>query len=263
MLFDIGSAAMAFNATSSMAPWLAAAALLGAGSQASADQIQVTFTGTIIGGDGAVGLPALDRLGLFGTVGANLLGDTYVSNYVYDTSLGTLTSSGCSPASAGCTVGTNTISGPPPSLPILSESLTINGHTFSFGSATYPIGSAELTSTNIGATLPSGIFAEVEANSFASTLRNALNLTTGSIPSSLVTPFTYTVHSGDGASFVDSFFQADPTGSPFDRFEFGETTVTLAAVPEPAAWAMTFAGLGVVGWAAKRRGPKSWAKLAT
>jgi hypothetical protein len=239
--------------------------VLSVAAQSSAGQeVQVSFTGTIIGGDGAVGNPALDRLGLFGTVGANLLGDTYVATYVFNTSLGTLTSSGCFPASASCSSGTNTISGPPPSQPIVSESLTINGHTFSFGSATYPIGTSELSMANSGPSFPSGIFAEVEANSFASSLRNSLNLTIGSIPSSLVTPFTYSVHSGDGASFVDSFFQADPTGSPLDRFEFGETSVTLSLVPvpEPAAWGLMLAGLGIVGWGVKRRVLRSPVRLA-
>ena len=240
-----------------------AAALVTVGgiSQASAAVVRETFTGAIIGGDGAIGNPALDRLGLFGPVGANVLGDAYTATYVFDTALGTLTSSACSPASASCSSGTNTLSGPPGAIPIVGETLTINGHSFSFGGVTFPVNSAEMVGINNGPADPSNVFAEVEANSDLNSLRDDLRLTNGGLPSSLVTPFSYTVHAGDGADFTDSFFQAD-TSKGLDRFEFGIAAVTLASgVPEPSTWAMIllgFACLGVAGYRGTKAGRRAF-----
>jgi hypothetical protein len=252
----------------SVARWFlacACATALGAVSPAAATEVQETFIGTIIGGDGATdGNPAPDRLGLFGTAGASVTGDAYTATYVFNTSLGTLTSSACLPASASCSSGTNTLSGPPGTIPIVSETLTINGKSFSFGGTTFPINSAELVGINNGSSFPSNVFAEVEANSDLNSLRNDLAINDGALPSSLITPFTYTVQSGDGANSTDSFFQADTTGG-LDRFEFGITSVTLAdvsATPLPASWTMMLLGLAALGFAARRRMKKSSAAFA-
>ncbi len=238
---------------------IASATVFGIVSQASATEVQVTYTGTIIGGDGATdGNPAPDRLGLFGTAGASVTGDTYTATYIFNTSLGTFTSSACLPASASCSSGENTLSGPPPTLPIVSETLTINGHSFSFGGSTFPVNSAEMA--GIHGSSSSNVFAEVEANSDSSTLRNDLSLTDGSLPSSLVTPFTYTVHSGDGANATDSFFQADPHGV-IDRFEFDITSVTLSTTPLPSTWLMLLSGLVGLGLFAHRTTSKNCCKF--
>ena len=111
---------------------------------------------------------------------------------------------------------------------------------------------ATLTGNNTGPTNPSIVSAEVEANAYASTLRDELVINNGSLPSSLVTPFTYTVHSGDGANSTDSFFQAD-NGGTIDRFEFSINSVTLAPVPIPAAAWLLVGGLCGLGLASKRK----------
>lgn len=225
------------------------------GPPASATVVLATFDGTIAGGDGAYGNPAIDRLGLFGPVGANLLGDAYTATYTFDTTLGTVASSACLPASAGCPTGKNTLAGPPGGIPAVSESLTINGHAFSFGGSTYPVNSAELQAANDGAGFPSGIFAEVEANADLNSLRDELDLTNGGLPASLVATYHYTVHAGDGAATGNSFFQADTVGG-LDRFEFGINSVSLApvsSVPEPASWALTLAGVALLGFAIRRK----------
>jgi hypothetical protein len=231
----------------------AALIVLGGVSQASATIVRETFTGAISGGDGAIGNPAYDRLGLFGPVDANLLGDAYTATYVFNSALGALTSSACSPASAGCPTGENTLSGPPVTLPLVSESLIINGKSFSFGGVTFPVNYAQMVGINGGPADPSDVFAEVEANSDLNSLRDDLRLTNGGLPSSLVAPFSYTVHAGDGADFTDSFFQAD-TSKGLDRFEFSIAAVTLASgVPEPSTWAMILVGFACLGIARYRK----------
>ncbi len=218
-------------------------------SPAAATVVQVTYSGAIAGGDGGYGNPAIDRLGLFGPAGANLLGDAYTAGYTFDTTQGTLSSSGCAPASASCPTQTNLLTGPPGGIPVVSESLTINGRSFSFGGPIYPINSAQLQATNNGAFLPSGIFAEVEANADLNSLRDELNIDNGSIPSSLTANYHYTVHPADGATTINSYFQAD-TGGRIDRFEFGINSVNLAVVssaPEPASWTLMLIGVGFCG----------------
>lgn len=224
-------------------------------SPSAASVVVVTFDGTIAGGDGAFGNAALDRLGLFGPVDANLLGDAYEATYTFDTTLGTVVSSACLPASAGCSTGKNTLAGPPGGIPAVSEALTINGHTFSFGGSTFPVNSAELQATNDGSGFPSGIFAEVEANADLNSLRDELDITDGAIPASLVGTYHYTIQPGDHATTGNSFFQADTSGG-IDRFEFGISSVSLAAVssaPEPASWALTLAGVALLGGALRRK----------
>ena len=101
---------MNFNVNKVWVSVLASAAVFGMG-PACAEEVEVTYTGTIIGGDGATdGNPAPDRLGLFGTVGASVTGDTYTATYVFNTSLGTLASTGCIPASASCPPPATTVS---------------------------------------------------------------------------------------------------------------------------------------------------------
>jgi hypothetical protein len=239
------------NARKALFGVFASAAFFGAVSQAFSSEVQVTYTGTIIGGDGATdGNPALDRLGLFGAIGANLTGDSYTSTYVFNTGIGNVTSSACLPASAGCSSGQNLLLGNTPgNIPVVSETLTINGHSFSFGGPTFPVNSAQLEGINDGASFPSSFSAEVDANSFLNSLRNNLFLTDGSLPSSLVTPFSYTVQPGDGANSTDSFFQADTSGG-LDRFEFDINSVALAdvsAVPEPSTWMLLLTGLAALG----------------
>jgi hypothetical protein len=241
--FDINKAWVSLSAIT---------AVFGLPGPAGAQEVEVTYTGTIIGGDGATdGNAAPDRLGLFGTAGASVTGDTYTATYIFNTNLGTLTSA-CVPNSANCSSGTTAVTSPPGVIPVVSETLTINGKSFSFGGATYPVNGATLEGINNGSSNPSTFFAEVEANGDLNSLRDDLTINNGSLPSSLVTPFTYTVHSGDGADSTDSFFQADTDGT-IDRFEFSIASVTLAPVPLPAAAWLLVGGLCGLGLASKRK----------
>ena len=109
----------------------AAAAFVVSGGFSQASTVVVeTYTGTISGSNGVVGNPAIDNLGLFGPVGTNLLGQPYDATYVFNTALGTLTSTDCVPASVDCSSGTNKLSG---AAAIVSETMALNGHTLSFG----------------------------------------------------------------------------------------------------------------------------------
>jgi hypothetical protein len=114
----------------------AAAAFVVSGGFSQASTVVVeTYTGTISGSNGVVGNPAIDNLGLFGPVGTNLLGQPYDATYVFNTALGTLTSTDCVPASVDCSSGTNKLSG---AAAIVSETMALNGHTLSFGGGSFP-----------------------------------------------------------------------------------------------------------------------------
>jgi hypothetical protein len=127
--------------------------------------------------------------------------------------------------------------------PILSASLTINGHTLNFD--TSQLGTISITHLLGGnlfdiSTLYSlaGFSDHIDANLFSS-----------GIPNSFTSPFTAT-----GIGGVDFGSGSLRHGSHGGLFFTGLDVTELASgVPEPATWAMLLLGFGATGFALRRR----------
>jgi hypothetical protein len=88
-------------------------AALGFAGPASAEIVSVTYWGTVTSG--------YDQTGVFGPAGTDLIGDSYVAHYVFDTTEGITYSN-----SIGSGVTGGSWSGV--ASPSVSASVTINGH---------------------------------------------------------------------------------------------------------------------------------------
>lgn len=208
---------------------------------ANATLVDVTWTGTISGGN--------DRTGIFGgTRGEdfNLAGFDYTAVYRFDTDLGSFTGDATHQILVGGTsFGDGTVVSP-----AISASIAINGATVSVGSDVF--GSyLRRSEPASGGFTGVGIFETlVMASSdtppsideiFHRVIRNDGDL----LPSvSLTEPYARTFGAGDTV-----------TNSNFQKFDGGQlvaanlepTSVSVAAVPEPSTLALMIAGLGVLG----------------
>ncbi len=201
-------------------------------SNASADIVTETFTGTVTG---------LDRFGFFGTANANL-SSTFTSTYVFDTSLGTTV-----PQPQYTYLYGGTFNSPVPS-PLVSAKIVIDGHTFN---ATIPTYSAQLLYASqangyfeaYSLAEDSGTEGKYFYNYIYSTKVNAPS------PASITSPFSYTFQSGDNNQ--GGFFYGT------EQLTLFSNTVTLTnAVPEPSTWAMMILGFVGIGFMAYRRKSK-------
>jgi hypothetical protein len=211
---------------------LAGLVLLVSASHASAATVYITYTGTVSNG--------YDRGGLFGPEGANLSGDSYVANYVFDTSLGVTYSSPIQNYAFGGSSYSD-------ASPALSASVTINGRTVAF------------TPNYVGEiyAYDNGSFRE-QAHIAASTgwqwsLANYIHNFNGTLPVTIDRAFIYHLVSGDTEN--GGYFGGGSTGlylSPLSLTETGGISPT----PLPAALPLFAGGLGVIGLVARLRNRK-------
>ena len=197
------------------------AVLILAATAAQGSVVDYTFTGTV-GGE-------QDNAGLFGTPGTILTGDTYTAMFEVNVSDASSVD-GSQDVTGGTDFGT-------PS-PILSDTLTINGHTVS-GIGGYID----------GASVQDGVQFEVSALAANRTwLVFSVYSQSGALPfQSLSAPLAYSVNS----DAVGSFYLFESTGQIQEdtmNLNPAEVTISPAPVPLPAAvWMMLggLAGLGV------------------
>jgi hypothetical protein len=222
--------------------------LFGTVSQGLANVVTVTATGEVAPICGVQ--CTTDYLGLFGPVGADLSGDSVKVVYVFDTSLGIISSS----STGVSTYGGSEYSVPSPSL---SAMITINAQSVSFvGSFSSVIRGGNdgtgITDANQAVSLSnaSGIIA----------LSTQLVNFTGTLPASITTPFDYNVVPSDIAN--GTF--AEQVNSPVvtsDYLSFTVSNMTLTT-PLPTALPLFAFGLGAMGLLGWRRKRKNAAAIA-
>jgi hypothetical protein len=200
----------------------------------------VTYAGTVTNG--------VDQTGQFGVAGADLTGNYFSTKLVFDTARGNTNLYGDSRETYGG-IFYNTTN------PLISASLTINGHTIEPTLASY----AEL-----GAYYYDGYFHQsiyvvgvyYEDNKYFSTslgfeLRDETN----------IYPGKYDNYSGEVVGWGSGTYQLYSAYDDSDEYlintvidlSSSSMTVSISAVPEPATWAMMLSGFGMIGFAARRR----------
>jgi hypothetical protein len=229
----------------------AVAALAALTSPASADIVNVTYTGTVSSVSfSGQSTTATDALGLFG--GGDLTGSNFTLGFTFDTSMGSLTTS-----NGGQSLTATASSNP------FSALITINGITQSvvapLNSARFETGGGgvldNLTGTVPGVALgfnpdPSGVQATIGStiSSFAIS------------PGLLATPSTTSdVECGCGGS--GQFVVSSALGQEIVNLDPTVAVVSdgvASAVPEPSTWAMMilgFCGVGFMAYRRKQNGP--------
>jgi hypothetical protein len=223
---------------------LATALSLSAGlSRASANVVDVTFTGT-------VDFVSYDGRNLFGgggqPPGGFFDGETYTSTFVFDTTQG---ANGSSPGESYAFGGSEDgFLGP-----LVSATVTLNGHTENvpgtyfneiFGGPSGGGGNElffdakDFATTNFGTTQDES--------------KVVLSGTSGTIPTSINGPLTYTLAGGDLGTA--NFTSEENFGNFGDISTYVTANLTgltiqevASATPEPATWAMLLLGVGVTG----------------
>ena len=219
-------------------------AMAGFTSSASADIINVTYTGTVTGvqdqsGGNIVG--NVDELGLFGATNSTLVGATFSVSYTFDSSL------------AAVNVGnqSSTINASTGFSPTL---ITINNATQTINQDGF-LSTALTQGPSIGETASGDLVGTVFTAGVQAGLGNALSATPigkplFTDPNSLTVPGcncdgngSITVNFANGQEFID-FSLATAVS---------QDTSISSAVPEPSTWAMMILGFFGVGFMAYRR----------
>jgi hypothetical protein len=237
---------------------VAAVGLLAGVSNASADIITVTWTGTVSS------TSSIDTNGYFGAAGGNLAGQNFTATYTFDSATpGSVLQIGSNVQNlyGGTGDGHNV---PPATVsPLQSATLLINNDTISMGTGALSSGiSANFGGNNSKGTPTTAMFSTFAYNSIPG---DELQLIFAGNTAGPVTGFpiainqngTYTLGAGVSADLQDSFFQRNG-----ETLNLSAQTVTVsdssqvAAVPEPSTWAMMlsgFAGLGFLSYRRTRR----------
>lgn len=228
----------------------AVALALGLAASAKAGLVTVTYQGVVTSGH--------DMTGEFGAPGGNLAEDSFTVVYTLDDSV---------------PVSGNSDRNDPPSYSdllgepgFMSETVTINGitkkipvssdifsethlSTLDSGSPNYSATDAMILD-NTETTLGSGAHAHlIDVDSEISSPINAFIAN-----SDYHTPFTYMMQAGDAASGVYSDWELDDQTVDIDTYaSLAPTSVTVADIPEPTTWALLILGVGMIGFAARRR----------
>jgi hypothetical protein len=213
---------------------IAGVTLLGV-TQAVAAIVDVTYTGIV---------EASYDMGTFGASGMGFYnGETLVENFVFNTSLGSITF----PANE------TEVSGGPPSNPGVSASAMVNGHTDSvtLGSYSELYGMSQPGNSEYYSYVAIAGAGEMLAYAYASE---------GSFPNSITTPFTYNAAVANSPGGTITFSDS----STFIQANVETVTVTVvpgfAATPLPAALPLFATGLGAAalfGWRRKRKNARS------
>ena len=197
---------------------LLGSAALALAAPASADMVTFAYYGRITDG--------FDTTGVFGAANTDLTGDAIRAVFVFDTSLG---ERGTIAGTTDSVVGGTQVPGSP-ATPLVSATITINGHNLSIGGDL--LGSA-LTNA--------GVFNASEAVGSLTDFVDAF-VDTPDAPASLDTPFS--PHGSGGGSFnIDSL----------SALGVQQTATADFAIPEPATWAILLTGFAGIGAAMRER----------
>ena len=197
-----------------------------AASSASAEIMDVVYTGTVAFG--------VDAAGVFG--GGSLSGDAFMIALRFDTTRGYLASGPtASSAIGGGFLGNDS--------PALAATVTINGVSVAFGAPAYY--GAIVACHDSGCTDGAASEQSHAATDTSDATRHVEITVKGG---------AYTAPDGD----MNGYVQIDEPGGlgAFASFQsttaaLGTLTVSPAAVPEPATWALMLAGLGGLGLAGR------------
>lgn len=225
-------------------------------SPADAAIIEITYTGHVARG--------VDETGVFGTAGASLAGRSYVSTFLFDTSLGItsindafLPDNGSQRAEGGTDV-----SGAPTS-PSLGSTFAIGGVVIALDGQTYGVVGSAAHETGLGSIYSdTSEFSDTVAARIVKRNGNEIDGVNFGLPP-LLTPFTYAVLAGDSAFGTFVTYRYDyglQTESEWAHGELTPETVTLrmaggspSPTPEPGVWALVVVGFGLAGAALRRR----------
>jgi hypothetical protein len=229
------------------------ALLLGVGSASSAI-VDVTYTGTIT--------YVTDQGGtitsIFGT--DNLVGDSYVANYVFNTSLGTtFTSPTLSYAYGGSAYGNTS--------PLLSDyvTVTINGTPQSYSinnhnaDAIAGCVSCVVTSFSVPVNQQFDLAEYSHVSGVVTTrayIQSLVSNPTGALPISITQPFYYPIGPDDIAYSQLAFSTYNSSTKAFaeDEIEVDNvSSLTVTITPLPTTWTAFLVGLAVMGGLGYRR----------
>ena len=227
-----------------MTKFLGAAAVVaccGVIAPVSAAIVQVQYTGTVSSG--------YDITGVFGTANSFLTGAAYTANYTFETANGyTYNSPNQNYAYGG--------SAYPTLSPSLGSTVTINGNTVSiagnyFGEI-YGIHLDYFGQTYHAAQDYVSSGSGYTNNYSYNTIYNFSN----TIPASITGPFSYAVTGGDYANGyvqITDYNYSSGTVAYANAYLTPDHVTIGAPIPEPETYAMLLAGLGLLGFAARRR----------
>ena len=207
----------------------ASLALLAGSLPASADVVTLTYTGSVYSGTGNY-------------ASSPLIGDSYTATYIFDTSLGSTSSSSTVNQLVGGLVSAN--------INIGNGALVVTDTTISPNLT-------EIVTSNNGTTSSQESAVQFSNSTAINGFLSEISSPTTNLPLSITTPFTYTPTMNDNA-LTELYFQTVNNGACVTCSVLNGTitSVTESATPLPAAlplFATGLSGLGLLGWRRKRK----------